>query len=495
MGKRDTLIQFITLNRDENAEAPLFRQIYLEMRNAILTGKIRTGARLPSSRELAIDLGISRNTILAAYAQLIAEGYIESIGGSGTFVAGVLPEEMLQSRPSSPPPENNHSQRRLLSTRGKTLEAVSPDIGEQAFGKLLPFRSSTPDPLSFPFSVWSRLLNRHSRTPSSDLLGYNYPAGYPRLREVIADYLNSTRGVRCDASQIIIVSGAITAFEIIVQMLLDPGDTVLIEDPGYFGIRGVCLRASVKISPIPIDDEGASITAVRKNKKAKLLYITPSHQYPLGVTMSLNRRLELLEWARQNKTWIIEDDYDGELRYSGRPIPSLQGLDKDGLVIYCGTFSKVMFPSLRVSYFVAPPGMAPPLIKGRILTDMHSSTIIQATLADFIEDGHFLRHLRRMRKLYAERQSYLIDCVNTELKGKLEIEKSDAGMHLIGWLPPNIDDKEVAQAAWDHGVVVDALSSLALRPLRRKGLVLGYTAFNKKIICAGIRHLRMALTN
>jgi GntR family transcriptional regulator/MocR family aminotransferase len=339
---------------------------------------------------------------MGAYEQLLAEGYIEGIGGSGTFVAP-LPEEML-------PPALVHSRsadyRPRLSKRGQKLAAILPSIGEEVFGDLIPFRSSTPDATSFPFDIWAGLLNRYSRNPSPDLLGYVYPAGYPRLRKVIADYLNSARGVSCEAEQVIVVPGAQVAFDIIAQLLLDPGDTALIEDPGYFGALGVFRRAGIRLSPVPIDRDGVSIRAIRKQRPgARLLYVTPSHQFPLGVTMSLTRRLELLEWARQTEAWIIEDDYDGEFRYAGRPIPSLQGLTGGERVIYTGTFSKVMFPSLRIGYLVVPVDLVDAFIKGRVMTDMHSSTIPQAALADFIEQGHFARHVRRMRKLYAERQA------------------------------------------------------------------------------------------
>jgi GntR family transcriptional regulator/MocR family aminotransferase len=407
----------------------------------------------------------------------------------------MLPEEMLQAGAIHSRIAGHNSRRGLLSKRGQGLAATLPNIGQQVFGDLIPFRGSTPDAASFPFDIWARLLGRYSRNPSPDLLGYVYPAGYPRLRQAIADYLNSARSVRCEAEQVIIVPGAQVAFDIIAQMLLDPGDTALIEDPGYFGARGVFARAGIRLSPIPVDKEGVSITAIRKNRdSARLLYVTPSHQFPLGVTMSLARRLELLDWARKTEAWIIEDDYDGEFRYAGRPIPSLQGLNGGERVIYTGTFSKVLFPSLRIGYLVVPPDLVEAFIKGRVMTDMHSSTIPQAALADFIEQGHFARHVRRTRQLYAERQACLVAAAKAELSGLIEIEAKEAGMHLLGWLPYGVDDQAAALAAWRHKLIARPLSAFSLRPVERGALILGYTAFNERTIRAGVRQLRVALS-
>jgi GntR family transcriptional regulator / MocR family aminotransferase len=490
MRNQGSLLPFAVFTADAHAAVPLFTQLFEELRTAILTGRLKTGTRLPPTRKLASDLGVSRNTVMGAYEQLLAEGYIESIGGSGTFVAPLV-EEMLHSAAVH---SRSPDYRPRLSKRGQKLAATLPSIGEEVFGDLIPFRSSTPDAAAFPFDMWARLLNRYSRNPSPDLLGYVYPAGYPRLRKAIADYLNSARGVRCEAEQVIVVPGAQVAFDIVAQMLLDPGDTALIEDPGYFGARGVFSRAGVRLSPIPISKDGVSITAIRKQRpRGRLLYVTPSHQFPLGVTMSLTRRLELLEWARQTEAWIIEDDYDGEFRYAGRPIPSLQGLNGGKRVIYTGTFSKVVFPSLRIGYLVVPDHLVEAFIKGRVMTDMHSATIPQAALADFIEQGHFARHLRRMRKLYAERQAYLVAAAKAELSRMLEIESSDAGMHLIGWLPHGVDDQAAARAAWRHKVIARPLSEYGLKPVERGALVLGYTAFNERKIRAGVRQLRVAL--
>jgi GntR family transcriptional regulator / MocR family aminotransferase len=494
--KQSSLLPFAVLTVRADAKIPLFRQIFDELRNAILTGRLKPGTCLPSTRQLAAELNVSRNTVLSAYDQLLAEGYLEGVAGSGTFVARNLPEENLQPGPIAPRGHDNHYQNRSPSKRGGKLAAILPDTGQGRLGKLIPFRNPIPELASFPFNIWSKLLARYSRNPSYDLLGYTYPAGYPRLRKAIADYLRSARGVRCDAEQVIVVPSSQIALDIIAHMLLDHGDTALIEDPGFFGARAVFGRAGIRITPIPIDEEGVSLSAIRKTRNgARILYVTPSHQFPLGVTMSLARRLDLLEWARQTNAWIIEDDYDGEYRYTGRPIPSLQGLDGNERVIYIGTFSKVMFPSLRIGYLVVPRDLAEVFIKGRILVDTLSSTIPQVALADFIEDGHFARHIRRMRKLYAERQACLIAAIKAELSGLLEVEEREAGMHLIGWLPPGVDDRQASNAAWRYNLIARPLSATSLRSLGRGALVLGYTGFNEQQLRLGVRRLRIALSD
>ncbi len=402
-----------------------------------------------------------------------------------------------RSRPIPARAQRGSPQHRAISKRGERLVSVLPPVRHQGAGKMLPFRGAFPDLASFPFEVWTRLLAKYSRNPSHDLFGYAHVAGYPRLREVIAAYLRAARAVKCEADQVIIVPGSQVALELATQMLLDPGDTVLMEDPGYFGVRGVFIRAGARVAPVPVDQEGIRLDVVKRNHdNARMVYVTPSHQFPLGVTMSLARRLELLEWARGAGAWIVEDDCDGEYRYAGRPIASLQGLDSENRVIYTGTFSKVLFPSLRIGYLVVPPDrpdLADAFIAGRVMIDLQLATIPQAALADFIEEGHFTRHLRRMRKLYASRQSILLDAARTELSGLLEIQESEAGMHLVGWLPPVASDMEAARVASKHNVLALPLSAFSLKPVTRGALILGYTAFNEREIRAGVRRLKTAL--
>jgi GntR family transcriptional regulator/MocR family aminotransferase len=490
--KAEFILPFAFLSADTHTAVPLFKQIFDELRTAILTeDSKRELAYL--RRKLASDLGVSRNTVMGAYEQLLAEGYVEGIGGSGTFVAGMLPEDVAIRRDSPGPPAITGGadcfRNAVLSWRQFFLKL------REVFGHSRPFRSSTPDPVSFPFDIWTRFLARYSRNPSADLLGYAYPAGYPRLREVIAAYLKSARGVRCEAAQIIIVAGAQSSFDIVTQMLLDPGETALIEDPGYFGVRGVLGRAGVRFAPISIDEEGISISAIREDRSgARLLFVTPSHQYPLGVTMTLARRLEVLEWAQQAEAWIVEDDYDGEFRYKGQNRFHHCGWICSQRVIYTGTFSKVMFPSLRIGYLVAPHDLVEAFTKARVFGDLCGNTIPQAALADFIEEGHFTRHLRRMRKLYADRQACLVSTAKTELSGFLEIQERAAGMHLIGWLPHGVSDQAAARAAWRHKIIAGPLSGFGIKPVQRGALVLGFTAFNERKIRDGIKELRVALS-
>ena len=495
MGKRAYRLPFTVISINRSAPVPLYRQLYSEFRSAILTGRLKAGNNLPPTRELANELGISRNTVMIAYDQLLSEGYTEGHVGSGTWVTNMLPEEMLQSRPIAAQAPHDIPKRNALSKRGEKLVSALPPVrGRQGPAKLLPFRMAFPDLASFPFDVWTRLLSKYSRNPSQDLFGYAHAAGYPRLRAAIAAYLRSARAVKCEADQVIVVPGAQVALELATQMLLDPGDTVLMEDPGYFGVRGVLIRAGARVTPVPVDQEGIRLDVVKRNTDhARMVYVTPSHQFPLGVILPLARRLELLEWARATGAWIIEDDCDGEYRYAGRPIASLQGLDSENRVIYTGTFSKVLFPSLRIGYLVVPPDLVDAFIAGRIMIDLQPATIPQAALADFIEEGHFTRHLRRMRKLYGSRQSLLLEAARAELSGLLEIQECEAGMHLAGWLPPDVKDTDAARAAFKHNVLAFPLSAFSLKPVTRGALMLGYTAFNDREIRSGVGRLKTAL--
>jgi GntR family transcriptional regulator/MocR family aminotransferase len=495
MRERASRLPFSVISIDPAAQAPLYRQLYDEFRAAILAGRLKAGNKLPPTRELANELGISRNTVVAAYDQLLSEGYIESHVGAGAWVTSALPEEMLQSRPLPARSTRGNPQRRAISKRGERLVSALPPISHQGAGKMLPFRCALPDLASFPFDVWTRLLAKHSRNPSHDLFGYAHVAGYPRLREAIAAYLRSARAVKCEADQVIIVPGAQVALDLATQTLLDPGDTVLMEDPGYFGVRGVFIRAGAQVVPAPVDEGGVRLDAVKRDcGNARMVYVTPSHQFPLGVTMSLSRRLELLEWASRAGAWIIEDDCDGEYRYAGRPLASLQGLDNENRVIYTGTFSKVLFPSLRIGYLVVPRDLAEAFIACRVMVDLQPATIPQAALADFIEEGRFTRHLRRMRNLYGSRQSLLLETARAELSGMLEIQESEAGMHLVGWLPPGVSDTEAARVASAHNVLALPLSAFSLEPVTRGALMLGYTAFDDREIRAGVRRLKTALS-
>lgn len=491
-----TNVPFIVLD-DQNA-TPLYRQIYDAICRSILGGEFGRGMQLPASRLLAKELGVSRMTVVNAYEQLLAEGYIVGKPGAGTYVARTLPEKMLRvdgsrllRRKESTKPRNQ-----ILSRCGKWLFSTNLTALRVQANNRQAFQNGLPALDEFPFKVWSQLASHHLRNPPRELLGYGDPAGYHPLRETIAAHLKSTRGVQCDPDQVIIVAGAQQALDLIARILLNPDDTAWIEDPCYLGARNGLLMAGAKVVPVPLDAEGFDLAAALKRRKnARLIYVTPSHQFPLGVTMSLSRRLAVLEWAKESDAWIIEDDYNSEFRYAGRPLPSLQGLDSNGSVIYIGTFSKTIFPSLRLGCIVVPGNLKHAFVAARALIDRQSPSIDQAILADFMEEGHFARHVRRMRSLYAARQELLIAAARKELAGLLEISPAAAGMHVIGWLPKGVSDKVASEKAAHYGVEVAPLSAYSVAPLPQGGLVLGYTAVNARQIKDGVRRLAQALSS
>jgi GntR family transcriptional regulator / MocR family aminotransferase len=430
---------------------------------------------------------------MGAFDQLLAEGYLEGKVGSGTYVAEKLPEDMLHVRggvESAPPARPAGAS---LSKRGAVL-ASSPVIPPRPHRTPRAFRPGPGANDHFPTRVWMRLLARRWRGPLGELLSYGESAGYRPLREAIAAYVRAARAVRCEASQVVVVSGSQQGLDIMARLLLDPGDPVWLEDPGYLGARGAFLGAGARVCPVPVDGEGLMVSAgLARQPQARMVYVTPSHQFPLGVTMSLARRLALLEWVKRSGAWVIEDDYDSEFRYSGRPIASLQGLDFTGRVIYLGTFSKVLFPSLRLGYLILPPDLVEAFTNARALVDRHSPLMDQAVLADFIAEGHFARHIRRMRALYAHRHATFVEVAQKELSGLLEVEPQDAGMHLVGWLPEGVDDAVASRSAFEHGLEAPPLSAYALERKERGGLLLGYTVTGTREIRHGMRRLAQAL--
>lgn len=488
---------------DKKLSLPLHRQIYEALRTAILEGDFKAGAKIPSTRGLAVELGVSRMTVVVAYDQLYAEGYLEAKSGAGTFIAAELPEELLQTSRNRRQPGEEKSASAVASPRPLNLSAHGRWIAETRYPEVLriertnifaPFQHGLPAVDEFPFEIWSRIAQKWHRNPPENVLGYGEPAGYRPLREAIAAHLQSARGVKCDAEQIIITSGAQHALNLAAKIILDPEDTVWIEDPCYLGAKAAIASARTNLVPVAVDADGFNLdAAVAKSKKAKLVYVTPSHQYPLGVTMSLSRRLALLEWAKQNDAWIIEDDYNSEYRYGGRPLASLQGLDRDARVLYVGTFSKTIFPSLRLGCLVVPPDLVDVFTLARSLGDLNSPLIDQAILAEFIADGHFARHLRRMRKLYAHRQQILVEAAGKYLSRLLELKKSDAGMHLVGWLPHEIDARKIAEKAFQENLKVAPVANYSFSPNPPNALILGYTSFTEKQITSGVKKLARIL--
>ncbi len=442
---------------------------------------------------MARDFGVSRNTIAGAFDQLVAEGYLEAQTGAGTFVSKKIPDYLLYAtdRTNFQPLEN--AAKRQLSERGKTISAtpITFPLNQQ---RLRPFAPCLPSVEDFPFGIWAKLVGHRLRRPIRNLLNYGEAAGYRPLREEIAAYLGAVRGVRCVPEQVIVVSGTQQAVDLTARILLDTGDAVWTEDPGYLGSRGAFIAAQARLVPVPVDAEGIEVnTGLNLAPDARLICVTPSHQYPLGVTMTLKRRLELLDAASRIGAWILEDDYDSEYRYEGRPLAALQGLDTANLVIYTGTFSKVLSPALRIGYLVAPPDLVDAFTAGKALLDRHSPIFEQMILADFFASGHFARHIRRMRNLYAARRDAFISATQSELDGLLEIEPSATGLHLIGWLTNDLSDLTAARAAAENCVDCEPLTALSIRKPNRPGLVLGYASFEEKQIKEAVKRLAIAL--
>lgn len=485
----------VAINRDE--DTPLHRQVFDQMRDAILSGRLTPGWRLPSSRALSEELSVSRNTILAAYDQLFAEGYTEGKIGSGTCVSRVLPEEVLATRSSIQPVSNSVDNRNIKLS--KVAEALINDRPSQRqSGGSNAFRPGVPEIDRFPWSLWSRISAKFWRHPPRDLLSYGEAAGYTPLREAIADYLRSVRGLICDAEQVIITAGAQQAIDLTARVLIDPGDKVWIEDPGYAGIRGVLKAAGAKLVPLPVDTDGLVVSEGQNiASNARMAVVTPSHQYPLGAVMSLSRRLELLEWARENDAWVLEDDYDSEYRYGGRPLSALQGLDNAGRVIYVGTFSKVLFPGIRLGYMVVPPGLSKDFVAIRRSLDDQTPIAMQPVLTEFIQSGHFAAHIRRMRTLYAERQGVLLDALNDQLSDVLSAHADDAGMHIVADLNPklNLSDIEITKRVAKRKITVYPLSGFFIGPPTRNGLVFGYAGVEARDIISGVSALEKVIRN
>jgi len=474
---RDAASIPFAISLDCSSRLPLHRQLYDALRNAVLSGRLAPGFQLPSTRQLAADLELSRNTVLNAYDQLLAEGYLEGHIGSGTFVARSIPDIVLRAQPAAPviAPARLSA---ALSGRGRQFVANQVRRFRRP-GAPVPFRMGIPALDAFPFAIWSRLFAQQWKRHPAGLLPYGDSAGYLPLRQSVATYLQIARAVRCRPEQVIITSGAQQALDLAARVLVDPGQPVCIEDPGYIGARIAFQSAGARLVPVAVGSEGLDLAKAQNAcHRPRVIYVTPSHQYPLGATMTLPRRLELLQWAQRVRSWIIEDDYDSEYRYSSRPIASLQGLDTTGSVLYAGTFSKVLFPSLRLGYIVVPPSLVEAFVAAKAAADGQCPALEQAVLAHFMAEGHFGRHIRRMRKLYEQRQAALIETIEEELPGILTVGQHDAGMHVVACLPLGIADAPIAELALQRGVELQPLSSYGLRPVRRGGFVMGYAAYS-----------------
>jgi len=409
---------------------PLHRQIYEEWRTGILEGRFARGDRMPSTRELAAALRVSRATVAAAYEQLIAEGYLDAQHGSGTFVCRDLPDSPVKparpaaaGKPARPPVRLSAFARRLAPMAGTPPRTPSrPGV--------LNLSTDGPTFEQFPFGIWRRLVRRHLQVQGPGLFQYaSAGTGHAALRETLAAYLSRSRALRCQADQIVIAGGSQQALDLCVRVLVDAGDEVAVEDPSYAGARQLFAAGGARIRPVKVDRDGLVVAALPPS--ARLVYITPSHQFPTGASMSLTRRLELLEWARVRGAVIVEDDYDSEYRYSGAPLPALQGLSHAAPVVYVGTFSNVMFPGLRLGYLVLPPDLVEPFARAKWLADRHTAHLEQAALADFIGEGHLERHIRRMRRVYKQRRDVLLEALDRAFGTRVTVLGDAAGMHLV----------------------------------------------------------------
>jgi GntR family transcriptional regulator/MocR family aminotransferase len=471
-------------------------RVYQALRRDILEGRFAPGQRLPSTRALARALRVSRTTAILAYEQLAAEGYVESRQASGTFVSRTLPTSA--ATPATSPPiistEARASARaERLSRWGERLLAARsslPPAGQRA----LPydFRPGQPDWSAFPRALWQRLVSRRWAAASAELASYGDPAGYRPLREAIAAHLARSRGVRCDADQVVVVNGSQQAADLLARIWLDPGDAAAVEDPGY-PEAALALRASgVFVLPTPVDGEGLQVERLPRPgepQAPRLVYVTPSHQFPTGTVMSLRRRLALLEWASERGALLVEDDYDSEFRYEGRPLESLQGLDQAGVVAYVGSFSTALFPPLRVGYAVLPRRLLEPFVAAKSLADRQTATLDQQVLADFLRGGHYLRHLRAMGRLYRARRDALLAALGQSLGDLVEPGGAGAGLHLVAWLSPGLDERRIADAALDQGVAVYPIGHFALGLPTRSGLLMGFAALQPATIRAGVERL------
>jgi GntR family transcriptional regulator / MocR family aminotransferase len=474
---------------DRRAPKALHRQIYDAYRAAIMDGRLHPRQRIPSSRGLASELGISRFPVLNAYSQLLAEGYLESRVGAGTVVSSSLPEQLTSCAPAGVRFATSRSGprpvvRRSLLPRESSLPWL---LGWGAFG----VGQVAVD--QFPLHIWSRLVARRCRSTGAKSLHYGDQMGSKTLRETLTSYLRTARSLHCDAEQVMITSGSQQALEISARVLLDSRSSVWIEEPCYRFAREVFVLTGCHLVPVPVDQEGLDVEAgIKRCRRARAVFITPSHQFPLGVTMSASRRFQLLDWAQGAGSWIIEDDYDAEYRYESLPIASLQGLDANARVIYIGTFSKVLFPSLRLGYVVIPPDLIDHFLAIRRAMDLGSPTFYQEVLTDFIAEGHFARHIRRMRVLYGERRRVLVDSIGQELGSTVDVLGDEAGMHIAVTLPLHGHDTEVAKRAARQNLRIWPLSASYLGE-PRPGFILGFGSVPVEEIPAGVRKLRKLL--
>ncbi len=468
------LSELVAATLERGAATTLHRQVYESIRQLILAGTLKAGQRLPASRELAADLAVGRNTVIDAYAQLTAEGYLQGRVGAGTFVSAAFPERQLPARDTAQL-QKTANRRHRLSARAQAV------LDEPAIMQGGAFAPCVPDITLFPFTTWQRLLSRSWRAARTRDTHYALPGGHPDLRAAIAEHVQIARQVRCEADQVIVVNGAQHGLDLCARLLADAGERVWVEDPGYPGARRTFLAAGLDMVPIDVDAEGMAPVTTDWARPPQLIYITPSHQFPLGTVMSLSRRRDLLNRAARHSSWIIEDDYDGEFRFSGRPIASLQGIDQAGRVIYMGTFSKTLYPGLRLGYLIVPASICESFALAAAQLSFEGRQVTQAALAAFMREGHFGSHIRRMRMVYAARCELLTGIWQRELGDASALSGTDTGMHVVAELPRG-KDRLLSDQAGAAGIIAQSLQSFYLGRAKRAGLVLGYGAVHEKDI-------------
>lgn len=480
-GAKGRPFEFRLLENTGPQAAPLYAQLYRQLRDHILTGALGPGARLPSARMMASDLDLSRNTVEAAYMQLQSEGFIERRVGTGTMVAASVTEvapfrgppalrDFAQARPTPPvkfsPPVVLSDRGRLLSELGCTEIQVDQRSWPCA-----------TDVHGIPLALWNRLVARQARRGGVSLLRHGDPQGHPLLRQAIAEHARLTRGVQCDASQVVVVNSTQQAIDLATRLLLDPGQRAFVEEPGYPSGVGAFLGAGAVIHPVPVDEDGLMTDQLPRDAVPALLYVTPSHQFPLGVTMALARRLAALRWAAETGSWILEDDYDSEFRYDGRPIAALQGLDRAGRVLYLGTYNKVLFPGLRLAYLIVPGTLVDPFVGARRLIDGAPSPLLQSVLAEFLTGGYLAAHLRQARQHNTLRRDRLFRAIETHWGAAVRLGPAGTGLHLVCHLEPGVDDDRITRSATPGaGLSWSPLSRYYAGQARRSGLVLSYGA-------------------
>lgn len=482
----------LPLSLDPASGIPLYRQLYAGLRQAILSGRLPPGTRLPASRELARQLGLARKTVTDAYAELMSEGYLEGRPGAGSFVSPELPDEAIaaprpRELPRRPAPPAGREPPRL-SAWARALPTPPPPPSALPYD----FPVGVPAADAFPWDLWRQLLARHLRAATPALLRYGDAAGLPALRAAVATSLGRTRAVRASPEQVVITAGTVQGLDLLARLLVEPGDLVALEEPGYQGARRAFLAAGARLLPIPVDAEGLLVERLPTGdrERPKLVYVTPSHQYPTGVTLSLARRLQLLAWAEGQGALVVEDDYDSEFRYAARPLESLQGLDRGGQVVYLGSFSKTLSPALRIGFAVLPAALVEPFTTAKWLTDRHAPMLEQLGLADFLEEGHFERHVRRLRRLYQERRDAVLTAFARHLAGVAEPLPSESGLHLLARLAPGLDENAFVAAARRRGVGLYPLGPYFHGPPAFAGLVVGYAPVPAPLIAVAFARLR-----